>query len=395
MGHDQVQVLLVEDDDGDALLVEELLLEVGAAVVVQRARSLTQAKSLLADAACVLLDLGLPDSQGLNGLRQLLQHDPEAAVVVLTGEADEYLGERAVRAGAQDYLVKGEVAGHMLDRVIRYAVERRRAEEAQRELHAAQIHAQENARLERGLLPSPLLTDSRLRVSARCLPGGGHMLLGGDFYDVIEGRDGWVHALIGDVCGRGPAEAALGVCLRVAWRTLILAARPVDEILATLSELLEHERQDDTMFATLCMVSVSPDRSTGWVRMAGHLPPLLVNDDGVRELPTLPAAPLGLSEVQDWPGVQMRLDGSWSVLLFTDGLIEGRIGRGSERLGSEGLMDLIRNTLRAAPPEAPRGTLVDEDLLDQVIEQVRELNGRELDDDLAVLALGFTASASE
>jgi len=389
-----VQVLLVEDDDGDALLVEELLLEVGAAVIVQRARSLTQAKVLLADAACVLLDLGLPDSQGLNGLRQLLQADPEAAVVVLTGEADEYLGERAVRAGAQDYLVKGEVAGHMLDRVIRYAVERRRAEEAQRALQAAQIHAQENARLERGLLPSPLLTDSRLRVSARCLPGGGHMLLGGDFYDVIEGADGWVHALIGDVCGRGPAEAALGVCLRVAWRTLILAARPVNEILSTLSELLEHERQDDTMFATLCMVSVSPDRSTGWVRMAGHLPPLLVNDDGVRELPTLPAAPLGLSEVRDWPGVQVKLDGSWSVLLFTDGLIEGRIGRGSERLGSERLMDLIRNALRAAPPGVSRGTLVDEELLDQVIDQVRELNGRELDDDLAVLALGFTASPS-
>ena len=389
-----MQVLLVEDDDGDALLVEELLLEVGAAVIVQRARSLTQAKVLLADAACVLLDLGLPDSQGLNGLRQLLQADPEAAVVVLTGEADEYLGERAVRAGAQDYLVKGEVAGHMLDRVIRYAVERRRAEEAQRALQAAQIHAQENARLERGLLPSPLLTDSRLRVSARCLPGGGHMLLGGDFYDVIEGADGWVHALIGDVCGRGPAEAALGVCLRVAWRTLILATRPVNEILSTLSELLEHERQDDTMFATLCMVSVSPDRSTGWVRMAGHLPPLLVNDDGVRELPTLPAAPLGLSEVRDWPGIQVKLDGSWSVLLFTDGLIEGRIGRGSERLGSEGLMELIRNALRAAPPGVSRGTLVDEELLDQVIDQVRELNGRELDDDLAVLALGFTASPS-
>ena len=220
---DQVQVLLVEDDDGDALLVGELLREVGAAVVVRRARSLTQAKALVSDAACVLLDLGLPDSQGLNGLRQLLQLEPEAAIVMLTGQASEHLGEQAVRAGAQDYLVKGDVAGHQLNRVIRYAVERRRAEEAQRALHVAQIHAQENARLERGLLPSPLLADSRLRVSARCLPGGKHHLLGGDFYDVVETSDSWVHALIGDVCGRGPAEAALGVCLRVAWRTMVLA----------------------------------------------------------------------------------------------------------------------------------------------------------------------------
>ena len=222
----QVQVLLVEDDDGDALLVGELLREVGAAVVVRRARSLAQAKGLVSGVACVLLDLGLPDSQGLNGLRQLLQLEPEAAIVMLTGQASEHLGELAVRAGAQDYLVKGEVAGHMLHRVIRYAVERRRAEEAQRALHVAQIHAQENARLERGLLPSPLLADSRLSVSARCLPGGKHHLLGGDFYDVVETSDGWVHALIGDVCGRGPAEAALGVCLRVAWRTMVLAGLP-------------------------------------------------------------------------------------------------------------------------------------------------------------------------
>ena len=384
-GDGQVQVLLVEDDDGDAVLVGELLREVGAPVVVRRARSLTQAKNLVSGAACVLLDLGLPDSQGLNGLRQLLQLEPDAAVVVLTGQASEYLGEQAVRAGAQDYLVKGEVAGHMLNRVIRYAVERRRAEEAQRALHVAQIRAQENARLERGLLPSPLLADSRLSVSARCLPGGQHHLLGGDFYDVVESSDGWLHALIGDVCGRGPAEAALGVCLRVAWRTLVLADRPAEEILSTLSELLEHERQDDTMFATLCMISVHPDRTSGWVRMAGHLPPLLVGRDAVAELPTRPAAPLGLSEVRDWPGIPIRLDGSWSILLYTDGLIEGRIGKGSERLGSEGLMDLIRAAL-SGPDQTG------DELLDQVIDRVRELNGGDLDDDLAVLALRFQAN---
>jgi serine phosphatase RsbU (regulator of sigma subunit) len=391
VSHDEV--LLVEDDDGDALLVEELLLEADAPVVVRRARSLNQAKGLLAGAACVLLDLGLPDSQGLNGLRQLLEIEPDAAVVVLTGDTNEHLGELAVRAGAQDYLVKGEVAGHMLHRVIRYAMERRRAEEAQRELQAAQIHAQENDRLERGLLPSPLLGDSRLAVSARCLAGGQHMLLGGDFYDVVEVANGWVHALIGDVCGRGPAEAALGVCLRVAWRALVLAGRPADEILFTLSQLLGHERQDDTMFATLCMVSVAPERSVGWVRMAGHLPPLLVTRDGVRELPTLSAPPLGLSDVRDWPGTHVRLEGSWSILLYTDGLIEGRIGRGSERLGSEGLMDLIRDIQRQGPfpgnADSQRPT--DDQLLDQVIDRVRQLNGKELDDDLAILALGFSS----
>jgi serine phosphatase RsbU (regulator of sigma subunit) len=382
-GDDQVPVLLVEDDDGDALLVSELLREVGASVVVRRARSLAEAKDLVPGAACVLLDLGLPDSQGLDGLRQLLTVEPEAAVVMLTGQASEHLGEQAVRAGAQDYLVKGQVSGRTLNRVIRYAVERRRADQSQRALQVAQVQAQENARLERGLLPQPLLTDPRLTVAERCLPGGGQHLLGGDFYDVVESSDGWVHALIGDVCGRGPAEAALGVCLRVGWRTMVLAGRPPGETLSTLNELLEHERHDDTMFATLCMISVQPDRATGWVRMAGHLPPLLLSHGRVTELPIQPAPPLGLSEARDWPGTPVRLDGSWSVLLYTDGLIEGRIGKGSERLGSEGLMGLISNVLDGACAKP------DDELLEEVIGRVRELNGGDLDDDLAVLVLSL------
>ena len=195
-----------------------------------------------------------------------------------------------------------------------------------------------------------------------------------------------MHALIGDVCGRGPAEAALGVCLRVAWRAMVLAGRPAEEILSTLSELLEHERQDDTMFATLCMTSVQPDRTAGWIRMAGHLPPLLVTHGAVLELQTPSSPPLGLASVSEWPGTAVRLDGSWSVLLYTDGLIEGRIGKGSERLGSEGLMDLIKDAL-GGPDQ------LGEQLLDQVIDRVRELNGGDLDDDLAVLALGFSSPA--
>ena len=349
-------------------------------------RSITEARPLLPAAACVLLDLDLPDAHQLQGLHWLQENVPQVAVVVLTGLADEHLGAEAVRAGAQDYLVKGQVDGALLNRVIRYAIERLRSEEVQRQLREAQIYARENSRLERGLLPSPLLSDPRLTVATQYRPGGGQMLLGGDFFDVVEAADGWVHTVVGDVCGRGPEEAALGVCLRVAWRTMVLARRPAEEILSTLSELLEHERQDDTMFATLCMISVHPDRTSGWIRMAGHLPPLLVSRYGVAELPTRPAAPLGLSEVRDWPGIPIRLDGSWSILLYTDGLIEGRIGKGSERLGSEGLMDLIRDALGG--PGQPG-----EELLDRVIDRVRELNGGDLDDDLAVLALGFSSPA--
>lgn len=376
-----VRVLLVEDDDGDALIVEELLADAGASVTLRRARSFAEAKTLAGDAACVLLDLGLPDSEGLQGLTWLTANQPRVAVVVLTGVSAEHMGAAAVRAGAQDYLVKGEVGGDTLQRVIRYAMERRLAEEAQRELDAARIYAEENARLERGLLPSPLLTDPRLSVATRYLAGGQQLLIGGDFYDVVQTQDGTVHALIGDVCGRGPAEAALGVCLRVAWRALVLAGRSAGEILGTLRQVLEHERHDDTMFATLCMTSIAPDRDYAWVRLAGHLPPLLVNGTDVRELEAPASPPPGLGGTADWPGARVPLGDAWSLLMFTDGLIEGRIGAGSERLGSEGLMKLVAG----ARPDCPS----DEELLDRVVDQVRTLNQGDLDDDLAVLALRF------
>jgi serine phosphatase RsbU (regulator of sigma subunit) len=379
-------VLLIEDDDGDALLVDELLLDAGAHITMRRAKSLGEAKPLLPDVTCVLLDLGLPDTAGLEGLRWLQQHVPRVAVVVLTGLADEHRGEEAVAEGAQDYLVKGQVDGPLLARVIRYAVERRRTEEIQRQLHQARIYAEENTRLERGLLPLPLLSDPWLTVATRYRPGGGRMLLGGDFYDVVQ-QDGWVHAVVGDVCGHGPDEAALGVCLRVAWRTMVLAGRPVAEILPTLRQVFEHERHLDAQFATMCMISIAPDRTHARVHLAGHPPPLLISGDEVERLDAPICPPLGVGESDEWPGGEVRLGARWTVLMYTDGLIEGHADDGEDRLGIPRLVGILRSFLHLTP-ESTAGSPRDERLLDLVIDRVRELNGGDLDDDLAVLALG-------
>jgi serine phosphatase RsbU (regulator of sigma subunit) len=383
-----LRVLLIEDDDGDAFLVQELLAEAGADLVLERARSLADARRLIPGAACVLLDLGLPDARGLQALRWLLQHYPESATVVLTGLSDEHLGEQAVRAGAQDYLVKGEVSGATLQRVIRYAMERRYWDETQRQLHTARINARENARLEHGLLPQPVVRDPRLRVSARCWAGGKQRLLGGDFYDMVEAADGWVHALIGDVCGHGPGEAALGVCLRVAWRALVLAGHPAEEVLATVQQVLEHEQQEEAMFATVCMLSVAPDRTSGILRLAGHPAPLLVTPDGITELTAPVSPPVGLNTARRWPGHEVSLGDNWSLLMYTDGLIEGRISQGPYRLDTDGLIDLVRDAL--GPPPYDPGQASEEQLLRRLMEQVRKLNFGELNDDIAILALGYS-----
>jgi serine phosphatase RsbU (regulator of sigma subunit) len=390
---DRMRILLIEDDDGDALLVDELLLDAGAPFAMRRARTLAEAGPMLADVGCVLLDLELPDSRGLSGLGALRELAPSLAIVVLTGLSDEHLGEQAVRAGAQDYLIKGQVDGHLLQRVARYAVERSKAEETQRQLAEARLYAAENARLERGLLPSPVLTDPRLAVTARYRSGGQQMLLGGDFYDVVESADGWVHAVVGDVCGRGPDEAALGVCLRVAWRTMVLAGRPVQEVLSAVQAVLEHERQHERLFVTLCMLSIAPDRTSGRLHLAGHPQPILINAGEVTELTSPVSLPPGIRHSADWPGGDVQLGESWSVLMYTDGLIEGKIGNGPERLGSDGLIKAIEKARAQAPPGPDHDRLESERIVDSVISQARELNGGDLDDDLAVLAISCHAPA--
>jgi CheY-like chemotaxis protein len=221
-------VLLVEDDDGDALLVEELVVDCSPGMRLTWARSMTEAHKVLETAVpdCVLLDLHLPDAHGLEAVARMRQYAEGVAVVVLTGLAEESTGLAAVAAGAQDYLVKGRVDPELFGRAVRYAIQRKHAEQTAAAYQASQLRAQENSRLERGLLPTPLLHDGGLDVIARYLPGREQALLGGDFYDVVQTPDGTVHALIGDVSGHGPDEAALGVGLRIAWRTQWSAAPP-------------------------------------------------------------------------------------------------------------------------------------------------------------------------
>ncbi len=126
-----IRVLLVEDGPGDARLIREMLR--GEAEppftlshVDRLDRALAEIAAQVPDA--VLLDLGLPDSGGLETLEQVQQVLTEAPVIVISGLQDEEVALAAVRSGAQDYLMKARLDGELLTRVIRHAIERHRAE---------------------------------------------------------------------------------------------------------------------------------------------------------------------------------------------------------------------------------------------------------------------------
>jgi serine phosphatase RsbU (regulator of sigma subunit) len=374
-------LVLVEDDAGDALLVTEMLSDVAPDVQVTWFKTLQSAlDGWPGGADCALLDLGLPDARGLTALEGLLAQVPDVPVVVLTGRVDDGIGPEALAAGAQDFLVKGQVDGPGLERSLRYAIERGRATADQRELVAAELRAQENARLQRGLLPSPLMDTDELGLALYYRPGSERALLGGDFYDVVQTSSG-VHFLIGDVSGHGPDEAALGVALRIAWRALVLAGLQAADVLRGVEQVLLAERNDDERFATVAMVSLAPDLTRAEVVLCGHPAPMLVRGREVREIDVVPLPMLTMLPAGAIEPVSVDLSGDWGLLLFTDGLVEGcEEPGGVERLGAEGLASHLRQLVEEDVARV--------DVAPILLAEAERCHGGPLIDDVAVLLVG-------
>jgi serine phosphatase RsbU (regulator of sigma subunit) len=375
---DRLRVLLIEDDPGDAFLVQELLTEAAAPIHLEIATDMASARPRIPSVQCVLLDLGLPDTDGLDGLHDVLAANASVAVCVLTGLEDEHLGIAAVAKGAQDYLVKGQVDGVLLGRALRYAVERKRADDNARRLREIELRQAESARLERGLIPKPLMSAATTSVTPFYRPGRHRALLGGDFFDVVQTTPTQLHVMIGDVCGHGIDEAPLGVALRVAWRALILAGVADEAVLPSLEQVLVSERRTEELFATVATVTIDLPRHRASMRLAGHPPPLVFSGTEVRKCDVKPGLVLGVIPGLNRPATEIALDQEdWALLMYTDGLIEGWAGReGGERLGVDGLSAMVTSRDPSAPASQLPAWLVS---------QAQELNGGPLADDVAVL----------
>ena len=132
MNPSPIRLLLVEDNLPDALLLKHALAEAGAASFhVTHVQQMADAERCLAgdDFDAILLDLSLPDSRGVDTVKRANAVAPRLPIVVMTGLDDEAAALEAVRTGAQDFLIKGNVDGRLLARAIRYAMERKQAEQ--------------------------------------------------------------------------------------------------------------------------------------------------------------------------------------------------------------------------------------------------------------------------
>jgi serine phosphatase RsbU (regulator of sigma subunit) len=259
--------------------------------------------------------------------------------------------------------------GAIADALRREATARRRASQESAALHQ---------RLEGALLPSiPSVLDG-YATATLYRPGEERLGLGGDFYDLQVLEDGGLALLIGDVSGHGPHSAALGASLRAAWRGLVQAGLDEPLMLTALSRVAVSEAAAEDLFATVWMGWLDARGTTLRMSSLGHPPPLLLAD-GVRYLEASPVPPLGVLPDAEWLPFEVALPEAWTLLLYTDGLVEGRAAPGeSERFGPERLREWF---------VARRSLVVDGLTLEALMTTVQAADGGTLPDDVAVLAL--------
>ena len=215
------------------------------------------------------------------------------------------------------------------------------------------LSAAEQARLERGLLPKPMLRTDTVGCSTYYRPGRDGAVLGGDFFDVVETADGRIRAVIGDVMGHGPDEAALGVNLRVAWRTLVVAETPTPRSCPAWPGCSSMEHDQAGRFVTVCDLTYADGMLS--VRLAGHPAPI-VRAEGVSRYLDAPVGPplgMGLTDaatgwqegaVRRWPRIVGRALHRGLLEAYTDPAVSGSIG-------IEALVDAVSScTADGSPP---------------------------------------------
>ncbi len=396
----RIKVLLIEDNPGDAQLIQIMLADAGSDFFELEAVERLEeglARVRRGGFGVVLLDLSLPDSQGLETFTQLHAGAPQIPIIVLSGMSDTTMAVEAVHEGAQDFLVKGQVDGHLLVRAMRYAIERKRMTE-QLGRYAEELRSK-NAQLEADFkmareiqeifLPHQYPTfpqwispeESALKFSHRYLPAAA---VGGDFFDVFSITGTTAGIFICDVMGHGMRAALVTAIMRGLIEELMPLAADAGKFLTEINRSLHTilRRTREPFLATAFYLVA--DVGTGELRFAsaGHPSPLrvrreagtveLLKDFDVRHGPAL-----GLFERPVFPTCRAPMTQNDLFLLFTDGLYEVD-NPAQEEYGQERLVAAVRKN-HQLPTEL---------LLDELLEDVQRFSrAHEFEDDVCIVAM--------
>jgi serine phosphatase RsbU (regulator of sigma subunit)/anti-sigma regulatory factor (Ser/Thr protein kinase) len=226
--------------------------------------------------------------------------------------------------------------------------------------------------MQRTLLPDALPQIPGMRFSAKYLPAGSGIKIGGDWYDVLQLGNGRLAFVIGDVVGRGVLAASVMAEIRAALRAYMAQKHELTDVVAMLNDLLVS--MDRNRGATLSIVELDPEAEELEAVTAGHLPPLLIEPDGrARLLEQRHGLPVGVRGGHAYLACRHPFPTGSRLLLYTDGLIERR---------GEPIDEGLRRLSAAAEVAARRA---DSSFADRVYRAL--LDETPLEDDVALLAI--------
>jgi phosphoserine phosphatase RsbU/P len=397
----RVHVLLIEDNPGDARLIQFMINEAGSNLFevehVHRLSEGLERLSLGSNIGLVLSDLSLPDSQGFGTFAELHARAPHVPIIVLSGLNDTSLAVRAVHEGAQDYLIKGQVAGQLLVRAMRYAIERKRMAEQlaqyanELRLKNAQLEADFNMarEIQHIFLPHEFPTfpvsaapeQSAIHFSQRYLPAAA---VGGDFFDIFAISDNAAGVFICDVMGHGMRAALVTAIMRGLVEKLIPVAAEAGTFMTELNHSLHAilKRTHEPFLATAFYLVADVRRGVIHFSNAGHPSPFRVRRDlGIAEplkkYDARHGPALGLFEKSVYPTCTCPAAVKDLFILFTDGIYEADDANHKE-YGQERLLAAV----------AQRSALPSDQLFDELLRDVRRFSNREeFEDDVCLVGL--------
>ena len=343
------RILLIEDDPNHVWIMRNLLADswdvINELTHVERLESglkLCQKREF----DVILLDLTLPDSQGIATFHQVYAQVPNIPIVILTDPSDQGAATIALQSGAEDFLLKGKVDDHLLLRSIRYAVERGRRRRVESALQETKHEFQLARTMQQRLFPAGPPSVRGFRVAGATFPAeetGGDLF---DYFPMLEGRCG---VAIADVSEHGIGPSFLMAETRAYVRALASVSNDLGEVLTKANHFLcqdTHEQQ----FVTVVLAQLDPHTRTLYYAAAGHVGFVITAAGETRRLEST-SMPLGFDpNLVVPPAEQVDVSPGDIVLLATDGVWEAPSPAGP-MFGIERMLNVVREN-RELLPEA-------------------------------------------
>jgi len=384
----KVRILLIEDNPGDARLIKEALSETEKIQIeIVHVTRLADVKKVIKEYTIdvIVLDISLPDVSGLETVSKTKEIAPDTAIIVLTGVVDEELAYRAVQEGAQDYLVKGLVDAHVLERVIIYAIERNQSrkrisslsKQLMRALTEIEYELEISAQIQQKITQEKFPENWEHNIG---LYSAFAFRIGGDIYDIKSLPDGKTMFLIADGSGHSLHAALLSVTFKLSLQhQLPNAVGPED-----LFNRINNELQPlflDNMFFTAFTAWFDPQKEELAFTCAGHPAQYLLSPKTktIQKLKN-DCIPLCIYKDTNYTQETIKISRDDKLVMFTDGIYE-IFDEERNKFGEEGLERILIANMDLPAKE----------LKNKIVEEIKTFNIESQKDDsiLIVIDLKF------